>query len=242
MKHLILFLLLSHLIYGESRKWQNPDGTKEFQGDFISRTNDSVTVKITGGRIMTFPLTKLHTEDIEWLKKKHPTEEETAAAALPDEDAVFDTLKFGDDRETVTKKLKESKLLNADLDGTFFGRVGLNGVYRTKEKVGGLYCFLFFDWDESDKLKEVTLQSTDQKADDYDTIIQPCWLQMSEMLSLLYGEAASSGKIPVPTKISEGQMLTSHLWKRASKGSVLLGVSKTGEAYQTVVRFTPKKY
>jgi hypothetical protein len=240
--HLLAFLLFSQIANGEARKWQNPEGTKVIQGEFLSRTSDSVTMKIKGGREMTFPLTKLHAEDIAWLKKNHPTEEEAAAAVVPDKNDAFDTLKFGDDRATVTKKLKESKLLNADLDGTFFGRAGLNGVYRTKEKIGSLHCFLFFDWDEDDKLKEVTLQSIDQKIEDYDGIIKPCWTQMIDQLTELYGKAASSSKIPTPDKIPEGQMQPSHIWKKEIGGSVLLGVSQVGKAYQAVVRFTPNNY
>jgi hypothetical protein len=216
MRFLVIYLSLTlcHLSYGESRKWQNPDGTKEFAGEFISREDNSVTVKVTGGRTLTFPMEKLHAEDIAWLKKNHPTEEEAEAAIVPDEEAVFDTLKFGDDRETVTKKLKESKLLTADLDGTFFGRVGLNGLFRTKKEIGGLHFYVFFDWDEEDNLKEVTLQSADQTAEDYPKVIQLCWTKMIEHLTELYGKPATNGKLPAPEKIPVDQMVTSHFWKR----------------------------
>ena len=154
--------LLIPLTAGEIRTWTNPDGSKTFKAEFIRRDKGTVTLRPIGGRELSMGMEKLHADDQSWLKKNHPTEGEAKASEVPDMAALFDTLKFGDKRETVTAKLKASKMVEANLDSTFFGRTGINGIYRTVQPIGGLDCYLFFDWDEADLLKEITLRTEDK--------------------------------------------------------------------------------
>jgi len=236
-----LFALLLPLNAGEIRTWTNPDGSKTFKAEFIRRDNTSVTLRPVGGRELSMGLDKLHADDQKWLKTNHPTEAETKAAEVPDDAAVFDTLKFGDDRETVTAKLKASKMVEANLDSTFFGRTGINGIYRTVHPIGGLHCYLFFDWDESDRLKEISLRTEDKTAGEYETVLKPCWQALTELIDPIYGKPLQTTKMPGASELADGQMLASHLWRIDQGGSVMLGASRLAQTYQVSVLFTKEK-
>ena len=81
---------------------------------------------------------------------------------------VYGDLEFGDSRETVTRKLRNSALVTQTIDNTFVGRTGLNGIYQCKAKLAGLTCLLFFNWDENGGLNEITLRSDGLSLDQYD--------------------------------------------------------------------------
>ncbi len=160
MRSLILTFLISSaaLLHAESRTWKSSDGTQSFTGDYVTHDAKRVTIRRADGRVFTLELTKLHEADKTWLSTKQVPGRKDAEP-LPDPNAVFDTLCFGDPRADVTKKLKESKIVEAGLDETFLGRVGLNGTYRTRKQIGGLHCELYFDWSAGGNLSEVSLQT-----------------------------------------------------------------------------------
>jgi hypothetical protein len=239
---LILALaLILPLTAGEIRTWTNPDGSKTFKAEFIRRGKDSVTLRPIGGRELSLGMDKLHADDHVWLKTNHPTEAEAKAAEVPDDAAVFDTLKFGDDRKTVIEKLKASKMVEANLDSTFFGRTGINGIYRTVHRIGGLHCYLFFDWDEGDRLKEITLCTEDKSAGEYNSSLKPCWEALTELIGPIYGKPLQTVRMPAASELANEQMLATHLWRIDHGGTVMLGASRLGDTYQVSVRFTKEK-
>ena len=239
---LILALaLIMPLTAGEIRTWTNPDGSKTFKAEFIRRDNHSVTLRPIGGRELSLSMDKLHADDHIWLKTNYPTEAEAKAAEVPDDAAVFDTLKFGDDRKTVIEKLKASKMVEANLDSTFFGRTGINGIYRTVHQIGGLHCYLFFDWDEGDRLKEITLRTEDKSAGEYNSSLKPCWEALTELIEPIYGKPLQAVRMPTASELANEQMLATHLWRIDLGGTVMLGASRLGETYQVSVRFTKEK-
>lgn len=238
---ILLLTLLMPLMAGEIRTWTNPEGSKTFKAEYIRRDLDTVTLRPVGGKELSMGLEKLHADDQSWLKKNHPTEAEAKAAEAPDEAAIFDTLKFGDNRETVTSKLKASKMVEANLDSTFFGRTGINGIYRTVQPIGGLHCYLFFDWDEADLLKEISLRTEDKLEAEYETILKPCWQALTELIVPIYGKPLQTTKMPAATDLASEQIVASHLWRIDQGGTVMLGASRLGEAYQVSVLFTKDK-
>lgn len=231
----ILLYSLSFVHADETRKWRNQEGTKSFDARFIERKDDKVTLLRADGKEITFDITMLHADDLRWINQEHPLNNENP---IPDKHAVFDTLKFGDSRTVVTDKLKNSKMLEASVDGVFMGRTGLNGIYRTRQKIGGLHCYLFFDWDDEGGLKEVTLHTETKKSDDYSTVLKPCWEAMSGLITPLHGQSIQHMAMPAHDVLHEGQMLASHLWRIEHGGTVMLGTSNTDEGYQVFVRFT----
>lgn len=238
---IITLTLLAPLMSGEVRTWTNPDGSKTFKAEFMHRDKDTVTLRPVSGKELSMGLEKLHASDQSWLKKNHPTEAEAKAAEVPDEAAIFDTLKFGDTRETVTAKLKASKMVEADLDSTFFGRTGINGIYRTVQPIGGLHCYLFFDWDEADLLKEISLRTEDKALGEYETVLKPCWQALTELIVPIYGKPLQTTKMPAASDLTNEQMLASHLWRIDEGGTIMLGASRLGEAYQVSILFTKDK-
>jgi hypothetical protein len=239
---LILTLaLLLPLAAGEIRTWTNPDGSKTFKAEFIRRDKDTVTLRPIGGKELSMGMDKLHADDQGWLKENHPTEAETKAAEVPDEAAIFDTLKFGDTRDAVTAKLKASKMVETNLNSTFFGRTGINGIYRTVQPIGGLHCYLFFDWDEAGLLKEISLRTEDKVAGEYEAVLKPCWQALTELIVPIYGKPLQTTKMPAASDLTSEQMLASHLWRIEQGGTVMLGASRLGEAYQVSVLFTNEK-
>jgi len=229
------------LAAGEIRTWTNTDGTKTFKAEFIRRDADAVTLRPVGGRELKLGLDKLHADDRSWLKNNHPTEAEKKAGEVPDDAAVFDTLKFGDDRATVTAKLKASEMVEANLGSTFFGRTGINGIYRTVHEIGGLHCYLFFDWDEGDRLKEITLRTEDKAAGEYESVLKPCWEALTELIGPIYGKPLQTVRMPAASELANEQMLATHLWRIDQGGTVLLGASRLADTYQVSVRFTKEK-
>ena len=220
----------------DARTWKSSDGAKSFEGEFVKRELNSITIKKAGEEV-TIDLGKLHEDDRKWIELNHPI----AADPEVDPNAVFDTLTFADTRETALKKLKESKVVEMTLDETFIGRSGLNGVFRTRKKIGKVTASLYFDWTEAGKLKELTLQTDTIPADSYESDFGPSWSALTKLMGSIYGKPTQEGPMPSMQSIPDGSFLPSHLWKLDNGCSALLGTARDGKQYQLVVRFTEKR-
>lgn len=239
MRPVLLTLLIACTaspLAAESRKWRSADGNGAFSGEYVSHDDKQVTIRRDDGKLFEVEFAKLHADDTAWVKSRGAKDE-----SLPDPKAVFDTLCFGDGIETVKRKLKASKAVETSLDDTYLGRTGINGIYRTRQKIGGLHCELFFDWSPSDTLTEVVLQTQGQAADAYPGNLKETWTQLAELLGALHGKPVTAGAYPGIKQVKDDMFLPSHLWKLASGGSALLGVSMQGGRYLVVVRFTKEK-
>ena len=126
-------------------------------------------------------------------------------------------------------------------DETFIGRSGMNGIFRTRQKVGKLDCYLYFDWTEAGKLKELTLQTETVTAASYKTDLESSWKRFVDLLSILYGNPTQKGSLPGRESLADGAFSPSHFWPLDGGGSALLGTAREGAKYQLVVRFTQKK-
>jgi len=247
MRSLLLTLLFAGTtvpLFAESRTWKSADGASSFSGEYVSHDAKQVTIRREDGKVFTVDYSKLHADDKTWVTAQPAgsgTKEPAKPEAAPDPKAVFDTLCFGDSIETVKTKLKESKAVETTLDDTYLGRTGINGVYRTRQKIGGLHCELFFDWTGMDTLSEVMLQTQGQPASAYPTQLKETWTELVELMSALHGKPVTSGSYPGVSQVKDDMFLPSHLWKLQSGGSALLGVSMQGGAYLVVVRFTKDK-
>ena len=161
--------------------------------------------------------------------------------AVTNKAAVFDQLVFGESRDKVLAKLKASKFVEMTLDETYIGRTGLNGIFRTRKKIGGLDASLFFEWTDGGTLKELTLQTETLPAASYKTRIEPSWKEFVNLLTTLYDKPVQQGSLPRPESLTDGAFSPSHLWALDAGGSVLLGTARDGEQFQLVVRFTQKQ-
>lgn len=239
---LLLSLALIPLLAGaETRVWKSSTGDKSFTGSYVSHDATSVTIRREDGKTFKLERSKLHPEDLAWLKTQEEKTKPPAEPAPPEvPNAVFDTLCFGDEREVVMKKLKASRVVQGTIDETYFGRTGLNGAYQTKEKIGGLTCNLSFGWSD-DKLTEITLQTQSVTADQYAATLNKTWTALAELMTNLHGKPAQAAAYPDRSGLSEGMFLASHLWHLEAGGSALMGTSMQDNAYQVIVRFSQQK-
>lgn len=235
---LIFAVISATALSTEARPWKSADGLRSIEGEFVKRDATSVTIRTDAGKDITIELAKLHPDETKWLNLKQSL---TPAAPPQDPAAFFDTLTFRDTRETTLAKLKASKVVIMTTDETFIGRSGLNGIFKTRQKIGGLDGFLYFDWTEAGKLKELTLQTETRPDSAYKTELEPSWKEMIELLSTLYGKPVQNGPIPQANTLADGSFAPSHLWLLEGGGSALLGTAREGSKYQLVVRFTEKK-
>ena len=239
MRTFLIFLLLTALPV-HARSWRNAEGTKTFEADFLASDGVRVTLKRKDGRIVTFAMAKLHRDDQSWVREKVDPED-LAEDAPPPAGAAFDTLEFGDSRTEVEAKLKASKFVDASVDETLFGRTGLNGVFRTKQTIGGLHCYLFFDWNKAGNLREVTLQTAPVDGVKYKTTLQSNWFELIDLLSKLHGRPMQAAEFPDSKDLQDGLILGSHLWYTEEGHSVILGTGQEGRGYNVVVRITSER-
>lgn len=228
----------------EFRTWYNPDKSKSFEAEYVSHKDDRVTMRLKSFKNITVEISKLHIDDQLWIKQKASASGKSGSAGGSkgikqiDERAVYDTLVWGDNRDTVTKKLFASKLVSTNIAATHIGRTGLNNIFTTREKIAGLNCSLTFNWSADGELIEITLQSEDKGAQDYSTDIKGCWQEFEQLLTYVYGKPKQSTDMPKTSELKDDQMLASHVWRLDQGGSILLGTSKMNGNYQAVVRFT----
>ncbi|RYD19477.1 MAG: hypothetical protein EOP88_18820 [Verrucomicrobiaceae bacterium] len=220
----------------ETRAWKSADGTRSVQGEFVKSDAASVTIRNSAGKEVVIERTKLHVDDIKWLADR-----DKPAPVAQDPNAFFDNLTFNDTRETATAKLKASKIVEMTTDETFIGRSGLNGVFRTRKKVGQLDAFLYFDWTEAGKLKELNVQTTPRPESAYKTELEPSWTEFIELLSALYGKPVHKGPMPPAASLTADAFVPSHFWNLEKGGCAMLGTAREGTTYQVIVRFTQKK-
>lgn len=235
-----LTLLLSSLsLAAEQRAWKSSDGTQTLQATFLSRDETSVTLRRSDNRVLTFAISKLHRDDQSYLEKNHPYKAPDGKEAEPEGDA-FGPLRFGDTRKEVEAKLLESSIVKTAVNDDLFGRTGLNGVFETTQTIGGLPCFLYFDWSGSGGLQEVTLRTKALSGESYDGKLRATWTELISLLGKLYGKTLSDAPYPERKELQDGLMLSSHLWRTSDGYSVLLGAGQELSEYCVSVRFTTK--
>lgn len=237
---ILLLLLTAFPAPAAMRAWRSADGARTFNAEFLYSDGVHVTLKRGDGRILTFAMAKLHPEDQAWVRENIDPGE-LAPNAPPPKGAAFDQLEFGDDRTEVEKKLKASSLVTVGLDASLLGRTGLNGVYKTTQTIGGLHCYLFFDWTSGGGLREVSLQTQPVSKGQYITSLRGNWTELVELLSKLHGNPEQAAGFPAADDLQDGLILGSHLWYTEDGHSVILGTGQEGTGYNVVVRITSER-
>lgn len=247
---LLSIILICSTAIATAREWRSLDGQKTFKGTHLSNDGKFVTMR-NGSQILTFSIDKLHPEDQTWIAENHPVKTTTStttssgtgstSSAPAPKGAAFDTLEFGDTRTIVTEKLSASNLVTSDLEEVMRARVGLNGTFYTKETVGGLHCYLYFGWNDSSLLNEVTLRTKEQPTSSYNSALKNNWQELAQLLDLIHGKPLQASNYPNKNELQDGLILGSHLWRTEAGHSVLLGTGQTGTKYSVVVRITTNK-
>ncbi|HEX7261617.1 MAG TPA: hypothetical protein VF258_07355 [Luteolibacter sp.] len=245
--HFILISLLAaaftQALSAETRTWKSVDGVRSVQGEFVKRDANSVIIHSQNDKNLIIDFPDLHADDIKWLDANHPLTKPATPVAKPASatSGFFETLTFDDTRESTLAKLKASKIVEMTVAETFIGRSGLNGVFRSRQKVGALTTSLYFDWSDTGKLQELNLQTDPLPNSDYKTQLEPCWKAFIEQLTTLHGKPMVNGALPSMASLTDGMFAPSHVWNIKSGGSAMLGTAREGNKYQVVVRFSQKK-
>lgn len=237
---LILAIVTAPALVAGPRPWKSADGVRTIQGEFVTRDATTVTIRTDAGKEITIELAKLHPDESKWLNVHHSLAPKAPTPAH-DPSAFFDNLTFRDTRATTLTKLKASKVVEMTTDETFIGRSGLNGIFKTRQKIGGLDGFLYFDWTDAGALKELTLQTDPRPETAYKTELETTWKEFVVLLTTLHGKPAQKGPLPQMNTLADGSFVPSHLWLLNGGGSALLGAARDGEKYQIVVRFAQRK-
>ncbi|MBK1832335.1 hypothetical protein JIN77_16470 [Verrucomicrobiaceae bacterium R5-34] len=154
---------------------------------------------------------------------------------------VYGSLEFGDSRETVTKKLQSSELVEQKLDSTFFGRTGLNGVFKCKAQLAGLSYHLYFGWDDNGGLNEVTLRSAEVPMSEYGSSIKNAWSEADTLFTRVYNAPAQNAGYPSQSDFKNSDILISHIWHKGSGESILMGPGISKGKCFLAIRFVNRR-
>ena len=148
---------------------------------------------------------------------------------------VYGNLEFGDSRDTVTKKMSSSQLVEQTIDSTFFGRTGLNGVFKCKAKLAGLTYHLYFGWNENGGLNEITLRSSVLNMDQYGHGLRKAWSEAETLFSKVYKAPSQKTAYPPQAAFKKHNILISHVWHRPGKQSIFMGLgADKGKCFLTI--------
>lgn len=150
---------------------------------------------------------------------------------------VYGDLEFGDSREAVSSKLKQSPLVEQTIDDVFTARTGLNGIYECKARISGLACHLYFNWDAQGGLDEITLRSEGLALETYPTELRKAWLDAERLFSEVYAVPSQKAPYPALSSFQKHKMMISHVWSNPGNGSILMGTGVDGEQCFLFVRF-----
>ncbi len=157
--------------------------------------------------------------------------------ALPIFAGVYGDLEFGDDRDTVTRKLQKSNLVTQTINSSLMARTGLNGIFQSKSKLAGLTYHLYFDWNEAGELREITLRSDQIEKSRYSTTLYKSWLAASQLFTQVYSTPAQNAGFPDKMDVVQHNILMSHIWHQGRKKSILMGPGIEKEKCFLAIRF-----
>ncbi|HEX5789501.1 MAG TPA: hypothetical protein VFY13_00025 [Luteolibacter sp.] len=236
---LTLVLAVLAPLQAQPRIWKNKNATRSFNGEFVSRTPEEITIRRVPSReVVVLKTEQFHADDLKWLREHHPLDSEKPALsfkAAPGK--VYDELAFGDTRQDVMAKLRKSKVVEATIAEALMGRTGLNGVYRTRKGNDflGMPANLHFSWDDSDRLKEIDFYSQPVPVAKTKDVLMPQWSTLLAGLKKTYGPGKAAEGSPDPARQENGSIMFTHAWALPSGGGLLLGTGKNEDGDVIVV-------
>lgn len=101
---------------------------------------------------------------------------------------LYGPLETGMQESQLLSSLKSCKSLEGPGTDAYLSRTGLNGAFKTKKPIGGLYFSLHFDYDKEGALRSVSFYSNSKVSkDEYDTRLKSLYKRMLERTTGLYG-------------------------------------------------------
>ena len=154
---------------------------------------------------------------------------------------VYGPLEFGDNRDTVIRKLNSSNLVTKKVADTFLGRTGLNGIYECTNKLAGMTYFLYFGWDDRGGLTEITLRSEEISGSQYNTKMKDAWNKANDLFTNVYEHPVQAGDYPEKSKFKSYPILMTHMWHKGSKQTIMIGPGLQDNKTFLNIRFVNQK-
>lgn len=223
----------------ETSLWRSADGTRTMEAELVSLNGDVVTMRDKLGKELVFTLDKLAGPDQARVKKEADSLRAKPASFAKLE--VFDGFHLGAGIDETAAAARRAPGVGGGLPKELLGRTGLNGVYSLK--AGGVDWSLYFGFDATESLTEVSLHGPEVAAESpgglraHAEAIRP-------MLTALAGEPLHRQPPPPVETIAEGSAYFSESW--GGNGRYYhLGVGKLEGKLHCVVRMNniapPKK-
>jgi hypothetical protein len=238
-------LLLTGTCAGEIRVWTSAEGGKTLEGEFVKLDGGTISLKRRDGTDLVFALDKLSLADrvhARELAEKMAASAATAAAAkdaVKADITVFSQFKFGETRKEVQEMLKKNSGLEGGMVEAFMARTGINGIFYID--LDGVRFDLYFDFNDSDRLREISLQSSSYEPGDYNSALKSAWGRLRSGFILRYGEPTLATGYPAASQISEGVSMSSDIWELSDR-HMYLGTGMVEGQVSCVLRCSKEKY
>ena len=135
--------------------------------------------------------------------------------------ALYEGLEVGMDKDQVLKTLRRSKKLEGPPTDALLSRTGLNGVFKTRQAIGGQTFSLNFDHDPSGGLRAVVLYSRSKyRGSEYETRLKSAYKALLVGLTEQFGEPANMPEWVARESLQEGRIQYMHMWKVSPPFSV----------------------
>lgn len=145
------------------------------------------------------------------------------------------------DKDQVLKTLRRSKQLEGPPTDALLSRTGLNGVFKTRQSIGGQTFSLNFDYDPSGGLRAVVLYSRSKyRGSEYETRLKSAYKALLVGLTEQFGEPANMPEWVARESLQEGRIQYMHMWKVSPGVFLMSGLGNMGamEGYFPLLRFS----
>lgn len=155
--------------------------------------------------------------------------------------SLYGNLEIGMDQDQVLKALRQNKQLEGPPTDALISRTGLNGVFKTKQAIGGQTFSLNFDYDSSGGLRAVMFYSRNKcRSSEYETKLKSGYKALLVGLTEKFGEPMNTPDWVTQDSLAEGRIKYIHMWKVSTGIFLMSGIGYMGdrEGYFPLYRFS----
>jgi hypothetical protein len=153
---------------------------------------------------------------------------------------VYETLEYGDSKDTVIEKLTECPRIEGEYVVSMFGNSKLDESFKVAQPLAGSQFSLSFDWDDTEGLNRIDLRSDQYESAAYNTELKNTFDAAVRLISRLYGKPAIENSMPPADKVKTAGVTASHVWQ-IDEGSLILGIGESEGKYDVLIRFSQKR-
>lgn len=154
---------------------------------------------------------------------------------------LYGPLETGLQESQLLNSLKTCKSLEGPETDAYLSRTGLNGAYKTKKPIGGLFFSLHFEYGKDGGLKAVSFYSTTKAGkEEYDTRLKSLYKRMLNGLTGLYGPPMNLPDWIEKESLPAERVLYMHTWRLQPGCFLMAGLANMGASgYIPVFRISP---